>query len=214
MPIRAVAAAANNTELQNIINAALASGNIAPFAYETDTQTLYLFDPLTDDYYGIPMVAINGLIGLTATAAELNALTGGTNAVPGGAGALPTAPQVAYARWNFATDGGAISTITPAVNSTIPANAIITRAFFNSVVAPVGTGAHIEFGTAAGSSTTGLLGSTAITSFTLDAIVLGAVNTTPIKLTAAGQITMTILTDALTAGEIEIFVEYVIPANA
>lgn len=115
--------------------------------------------------------------------------------------------QVWRARYSFATDGGAISTITPADSDTIPANAVIWGGFLNPTTALVGATATIAVGTTAGSSTTSIKAATAVASYTIDAL-LAVVPTlaVPIKMSAAGQITLTIATAALTAGVLEVFV--------
>lgn len=124
--------------------------------------------------------------------------------------------QVAHAIYSFATDGGAVSTITPVLTATIPNNAIMVGATINSTTAAASGGsATIAVGTAAGSSTTSILAATAYTSFTTDALLNGVpVFATPRKMTAAGQVTVTIGTAALTAGIIEVFVYYTVAANA
>lgn len=124
--------------------------------------------------------------------------------------------QVAHAIYSFAVDGGAISTITPVSTVAIPANAIIVGATINSTTAVTSAGAAtVAVGTSAGSSTTSILAATAKTSLSLDALLNGVpVFATPVKLTAAGNVTFTIGTAALTAGIIEAFVYYTIAANA
>lgn len=124
--------------------------------------------------------------------------------------------RVAYAKYSFAVDGGAVSTITPATNCTIPAKAIITNVIINSTAAVTSLGsATVSIGTSAGSSTTSLLGATAKATLALNALVQGvpvpATASTFVKMTAAGSITFTVGTAALTAGVIEVFVEYVLP---
>ena len=123
--------------------------------------------------------------------------------------------RVAYARYSFATDGGAIATITPAVNSTIPDNAIVFGGLLNSTTALTSGGsATVAVGTSAGSSTTSVKGATAVGSYTADALLA----TVPVftagsafKMTAAGQITVTIATATITAGVLEVFLFYVVP---
>jgi len=122
--------------------------------------------------------------------------------------------RVARAKYNFAVDGGAISTITPAVNATIPNDAIIVGGTINSTTAAVGATATIAVGTSLGSSTTSLLAATAVASFAADSL-LNSVATfaAPVKMTAAGQITVTIAVVALTAGVIEVTVLYFVAAT-
>lgn len=121
----------------------------------------------------------------------------------------------AHAILDFSVSGGAISTITPPVSDLIPDNAILVAATINSTTAVTSLGsATVAVGTSAGSSTTSILGATAKTSLTLDAVLNGACTfAAPVKLTAAGQITFTIGTAALTAGVIEVWVLYYV-ANA
>lgn len=128
---------------------------------------------------------------------------------------------VARARYTFATDGGAISTITPADSDTIPANAVLCGGYCNSTIAFVGASGTIGIGTSAGSSATSIMAQLAITSLTLDAVIpllgtnpIAATNKVLIKLTAAGRITMTIATTIQTAGELEIVVFYFIGSKS
>lgn len=125
-------------------------------------------------------------------------------------------PRMSRAIYDFSVDGGAIGLITPAKNATIPDNAIIIGGIINPTTAPIGAGATIAFGTAAGSSASALKAATAIATYTLDSIL----PTVPVwtaassfKMTAAGKITMTVATAALTAGVIEITLFYVLAAN-
>lgn len=125
--------------------------------------------------------------------------------------------NVAHAIYSFATDGGgAPGLITPALNATIPANAIMVGATINATTAAVSGGAtNISVGTSAGSSATSILAATAKASFSLGALLNGVpVFATPVKMSAAGQITLTTSTTALSAGIFEIFVYYTIAANA
>lgn len=120
---------------------------------------------------------------------------------------------IARAKYSFAVDGGAISTITPVTNAVIPNDAIIIGGTINSTTAAVGATATISVGTSAGSSTTSIIGATAVASYSSDAR-LNSVATfaAPVKMTAAGSITLTIATAALTAGIIEVTVLYFVAA--
>jgi hypothetical protein len=116
---------------------------------------------------------------------------------------------VAYAGYSFALDGGAISTITPVNTCVIPANAVITSVAWNATTVPVGSGASISFGISAGVAsgpTTCLVNTTAISGITLDEVTKVAV--TSFKTTAQGNITFTVTGAALTAGVVEIWVDY------
>jgi hypothetical protein len=121
----------------------------------------------------------------------------------------------AHAIFNFATDGGAISTITPLLNATIPANAIVlpAQAVINSPTAVTSAGsATIGIGTSAGSSTTSILAATAKTAFSTEAVQIGSASA--FKMTASGSVTLTVAVAALTAGLIEIWVPFVVAANS
>lgn len=121
----------------------------------------------------------------------------------------------AKAIYDFAVDGGAATTITPKNNSIIPNNAVIVGGSVNVTTAVLSTGsATVGVGTSAGSSTTAILGATAKASLSIDARLNAVpVFATPVKLTAAGLITVTVGTEVLTAGVMEITLLYYV-ANA
>ncbi len=125
-------------------------------------------------------------------------------------------PRIAHGIYSFAVDAGATGLVTPVKTANIPANAIIYGGWANPTTAPTSGGsATIGFGTSAGSSATSLLAQTAVASFTLDALIaLIPTLAVPIKLTAAGNLTMTIAAATLTAGIIELFVLYTVATNA
>lgn len=124
--------------------------------------------------------------------------------------------QVAHAIYNFANDGGAVGAITPVLTAVIPANAILVGATVNPTTAVTSAGsATVSVGTTAGSSATSILAATAKASLTLDALINGVpVFATPVKMSAAGSVNITVGTATLTAGVIEIFVYYTVAANA
>lgn len=123
--------------------------------------------------------------------------------------------RTARAIYSFATDGGAVSTITPVNTVSLPDNAVIVGGTVNSTTACTSAGsATVAVGTSAGSSTTALLAATAVASFSLDALINAVpVFATPVKLTANGKVTVTIATAALTAGVIEVTLLYYVAAN-
>ena len=132
-----------------------------------------------------------------------------------GTGAGDSVLRTARAIYSFATDGGAVSTITPVGTVALPDNAVIVAGTVNSTTACTSGGAAtVAVGTSAGSSTTALLAATAVASFSLDARI-NAVPTfaTPVKLTAAGNVTVTIAAAALTAGVIEVTLMYYVANN-
>ncbi len=118
--------------------------------------------------------------------------------------------RVAKALYSFAVDGGAVSTITPNGTVKLPANAVIVAATVNSTTAVTSGGAAtVSIGTSAGSAADSILGATGKASLSANAILNGVpVFATPVKLSAAGNITFTVGTAALTAGVIEVVVYY------
>lgn len=122
--------------------------------------------------------------------------------------------RFAQARYDFALDTGADALLTLANSDTIPANAIVYGGVINSTTALVGSGASVSIGTSAGSSAASILAVTAITSLTLDAVLKSTATATPFKMTAAGTVTVTPSTAALTAGVMDIIVYYSMPVSA
>lgn len=124
--------------------------------------------------------------------------------------------KACHAQYNFAVDGGVAGLITPAVNCTIPANAIIVSETINVTTAPLSLGsATVAVGTSAtGGAANSFLAATGKASLTLNSLFNGAVTfASPLKVTVAGPITITIGTANLTAGVIEIWVQYFIASN-
>lgn len=123
--------------------------------------------------------------------------------------------RTARAIFSFAIDGGAVSTITPVTTVSLPDNAVITGGTINSTTACTSGGAAtIAVGTSAGSSTTSILGATAVASFSLDARLNSAATfAATVKMTANGNVTLTIATAALTAGVIEVHLHYYVASN-
>lgn len=121
---------------------------------------------------------------------------------------------VAHAIYNFAVDGGA--SCTPAANAVIPANAILVGATINPTTAVTAAGAAtVGIGTTAGSTSTSILAATAKATLSIDALINGVPTlAAPVKMSAAGSISVLVATGPLTAGVIEIFVYYVLPTNA
>lgn len=139
-----------------------------------------------------------------------------TTLTKGGVSVLTTSTglRVAHAKYDFAVNGGAQGLITPTDSDTLPDNAIIVGGQINSTTAVTSDGsATVAIGTSAGSSATAIKGATGKASYSADAL-LNVVPTfaAAVKLTAAGTITFTIGTADLTAGVIEVFLFYVVPA--
>lgn len=117
--------------------------------------------------------------------------------------------------YNFATQGGAVSSINllddDGVAVVIPSGAIITRVLVHAALAATSGGSAtiaLKSKTAAD-----LLAATAVASFTLAALIDGIpVNTaaTSIIMTADTTPQVTIAVAALTAGKLNVFIEYVL----
>ena len=125
-----------------------------------------------------------------------------------GLGTLNTGKAI----YDFAVDGGAIALITPKKTFTLPKNAVVVACTVNSTTAVTSAGAStMSIGTSAGSSAASLLGATAKASMSLNALINGAATfAAPVKMTAQGDITVTIATAAQTAGVVEVTVMYYI----
>jgi hypothetical protein len=122
---------------------------------------------------------------------------------------------VGKAIYDFAADGGAVSTITPKKTFTLPKNAVIVACIVNSTTAVTSAGSStMSIGTSAGSSAASLLAATGKASYSLNALINGAATfAAPVKMSAQGDITVTIAVAAQTAGVVEVEVFYYV-ANA
>lgn len=134
----------------------------------------------------------------------------------------PSALQVCHAQYSFAVDGGVVGLITPSRNCTIPINAVIWQAYSVMTTAPIGSTGNVSVGLSAGAGgAAALLAATARGSLTIGTIwqspmvqtTASASNTAYVKMSAAGSVTVTVATNALTAGVMDIYVYYtVLPA--
>lgn len=190
----------------------------------TNEQGLVIFAhgtvnaPTTANVFAPAAMYINTVSGLPfintgTTASPVFSQGTAANQTLSGTGQL----NVAHAIYSFATDGGgAPGLITPALNATIPASAILVGATINSTTAVTSGGTTtISIGTSAGSTAASILAATSKASFTLDALINGVPTfAAPVKMSAAGQITLTSATTAISAGIIEVFVYYTVAANA
>jgi hypothetical protein len=125
------------------------------------------------------------------------------------AGAGPA--QVVKATYDFATDGGAVATITPRNTVIIPAGAIIYGGLIDVPVAAVGPGASIAIGLGSGAQVAALKGATGVATYTLGAVIaLVPVWTaaSAVKAAAETAITFTISGAVLTAGRISVQIYY------
>ena len=166
-------------------------------------------------YFG---VCINGTVYQVPIVATNNALPG---LVPiGNMGPLvPDAMtgkslvKFCHAQYNFAVDGGAISTITPTNGCTLPLNGIVVNSFIYVSTAGVGASGTMSVGWGSGANKASLLGATAVASLTAgsfqQSLIVPQTASTFIHLAAAAPITVTIATTAFTAGVVDIWVEYI-----
>jgi hypothetical protein len=121
---------------------------------------------------------------------------------------------VGHARYNFAVDGGAISTITIADNCVLPQFAIIHGGTIIVNTAVTSGGAATMAVGATNPATTGAFKAAAVVTGYTANTMFNCVTTfaAPRRQTAAGAITVTIAVAAVTAGVFEIFVYYWLPA--
>lgn len=124
--------------------------------------------------------------------------------------------RVAHGRFSFASQGGAISTISLSDGNgrnVLPAGAIILGGTIDVITALTSGGsATIALGTTAGSSATALLGATAIASWTAGQLALTPIFTaaTYVKMTAQGSLIATVATATLAAGVFEVHLNYIV----
>jgi hypothetical protein len=118
-----------------------------------------------------------------------------------------------HAQYNFAVDGGAISTITPTNGCTLPLNGIVVNSYIYVSTAGVGASGTMSIGWGSGGNKASLLGATAVASLTTasfqQSLIVPQTASTFIHLAAAAPITVTITTTAFTAGVVDIWVEYI-----
>ena len=112
--------------------------------------------------------------------------------------------MTAHAKYDFAVDGGAVSTIVPANSAIIPDNAVVVRCY--SVV----TTAMTSGGSATLALTAGGVTLKAATAFDNGAFDDEDVteHTITDKTTSSTGVQFVIATAALTAGVVEVYVEY------
>jgi hypothetical protein len=126
----------------------------------------------------------------------------------------------AHCVYNFAVDGGAVGLITPVLSPWIPAYAILSGGIINVPTAVTSGGsATIALGFSGtlvgGTAASCVLTATGKASFTIDALIATALSASAaVKTSSAGQLTLTVAVAALTAGLIEVFVDFKLPFNA
>jgi hypothetical protein len=120
-----------------------------------------------------------------------------------------------YALYSFAVDGGAVSTITPATNCTLPAKAVMVSSTVDVTTAITSGGApNIAVGTTGTGGTTGDILAAALKASYSAGIKSGLITfAAPLKITTSGTITVTVTTAVLTAGVMDIWVQYYVATN-
>lgn len=109
------------------------------------------------------------------------------------------------ARYDSSVDSLAQGVVTLASSDIIPKGIVILGGFINATTAfTSGGSATVAIGTLAGSSATSFKTATAISALSLDAVVVPTAVATPFKMTADGQVTVTIATADLLAGVADI----------
>lgn len=114
--------------------------------------------------------------------------------------------------YEFAVDGGAVGLITPTNSPTLPIGAIILGGVIDiTTTLTSGGAATIALGTSAGSSAASLKAATAVATWAAGVtvpVVPVFTAATYVKLTAAGRLTLTVASFALTAGKFNVNVIY------
>lgn len=113
---------------------------------------------------------------------------------------------VVAATYDFAVSGGAQSTITIQSNA-IPANAVITNVYADELT-NVTSGGSATVAVVVGSTT--ITTAQAIAGFTGAIAMTLASSATAVKVAAGGDLKVLIATEALTAGKVRFFVEYMV----
>lgn len=119
--------------------------------------------------------------------------------------------NLARVTYDFAVDGGAVSTITPAKTVILPNKAIVTNAFVNVLTTCTSGGSATVAINSEGAGD--ILAATAVASLTAG-LIQGVPDWATIadykKMTADRTVKVTIATAALTAGKMEVFIYYVL----
>ena len=118
--------------------------------------------------------------------------------------------MTAHARYDFAVDGGAVSTIVPSNSAIIPDNAVIVRCY-SLVTTAMTSGGSATLALSAGGVT--LKAATAFDNGAFDDEDVTE-HTVTDKTTSSTGIQFTIAVAALTAGVVEVYVEYYLTAES
>ena len=110
----------------------------------------------------------------------------------------------AHAKYDFAVDAGAVSTIVPANSAIIPDNAIIVRCY-SVVTTAMTSGGSATLALTAGGVTLNAAGAFDNADYADESVIVNAVND---KTTSSTGIQFVIATAALTAGVVDVYVQY------
>tara|TARA_Y100000361_G_scaffold144097_1_gene151838 strand:- start:360 stop:737 length:378 start_codon:yes stop_codon:yes gene_type:complete len=116
----------------------------------------------------------------------------------------------AHAKYDFAVDGGDTGTIVPANSAIIPDNAVITNAYHVTTTA-LTSGGSATLALTAGGVTLNAAVAFDNADYSDEAVILNEVND---KTTSSTGIQFVIATAALTAGVVDVFVEYYLLAES
>jgi len=126
----------------------------------------------------------------------------------GGLGAVGNAKMT----YDFASDGGAIGTITPANSPTLPLGAIVLGGVIDITTTLTGAANTTALGFGSGAQAAALKAATAVASYTAGTTLVMIpifTSATYYKLTAAARMTLTTAAGALTAGRMDVNIAYV-----
>ncbi len=112
--------------------------------------------------------------------------------------------MTAHARYDFSVDGGAVSTIVPSNSAIIPDNAIITDVFHSTTTALTSSGSA-TLALTAGGLTLNAAADFNNADYADEGVILNAVND---KTTSATGIQFVIATATMTAGVVDVYVQY------
>ena len=122
-------------------------------------------------------------------------------------------PNVCHAQYNYANDGGAISTITPVNGCTLPANAMVFEEIIYNSTAAAGTGGTLSIGIGASHAALMTTGTGAVANLSgstfLQGVVVPQTASGFIHVASASAINFTIASTPFTAGVVDVYVFYV-----
>lgn len=180
----------------------------APAAFVSSTNAFVTYPG--QNYIGY---CVNGVVLQVPTVAVPTGNVGSVPPLVQNVGFGQTQRYWCHAQYNFSNDAGAIGNITPVNGCTLPANAIVTNSviYVSTAVTSAGS-ATVSVGWGTGGNVASLLGATAKASLTATTFMQSAIVPQTasgfIHVAAASPLTVTVATAALTAGVIDVYVEF------